>query len=67
MSTRNKPDNAVQKRLLEDITYELIPLNNLADQSMFLPAGSTVSVTCSPAKTIDVPGAGEGRRPPRPR
>tara|TARA_Y100000815_G_scaffold76903_1_gene65857 strand:- start:301 stop:1104 length:804 start_codon:yes stop_codon:yes gene_type:complete len=35
------------------MTYELIPLKNLADQSMFLPAGATVSVTCSPAKTID--------------
>ena len=53
MSTRNKADRAVQKRLLEGMTYELIPLKNLADQSMFLPAGSTVSVTCSPAKTVD--------------
>jgi methylenetetrahydrofolate reductase (NADPH) len=53
MNIRNKADSAVQKRLLESITYELIPLNNLADQSMFLPAGSTVSVTCSPAKTVD--------------
>ena len=53
MRTRNTADRAVQQRLLEGMTYELIPLKNLADQSMFLPAGSTVSVTCSPAKTVD--------------
>jgi methylenetetrahydrofolate reductase (NADPH) len=53
MNIRHKADRAMQKRLLERITYELIPLKNLADQSMFLPAGSTVSVTCSPAKTIE--------------
>ena len=53
MATRARADRAVQKRLLEGMTYELIPLKNLADQSMFLPAGATVSVTCSPAKTID--------------
>jgi len=35
------------------MTYELIPLKNLADQSAHLPDGATVSVTCSPAKTID--------------
>jgi len=35
------------------MTYELIPLKNLADQSTHLPAAATVSVTCSPAKTID--------------
>ncbi|HIE68415.1 MAG TPA: methylenetetrahydrofolate reductase, partial [Acidimicrobiia bacterium] len=53
MSIRNKADKAVQERLLKGMTFELIPLKNLADQSMFLPDGSTVSVTCSPAKTID--------------
>ena len=53
MAIRAMADRAVQKRLLEGMTYELIPLKNLADQSMFLPAGATVSVTCSPAKTID--------------
>jgi methylenetetrahydrofolate reductase (NADPH) len=35
------------------MTYELIPLKNVHDQVAFLPANSTVSVTCSPAKTID--------------
>ena len=51
MATRNQANRAVQKRLLEGMTYELIPLKNLADQSQHLPAGATVSVTCSPAKT----------------
>ncbi len=53
MVTRNQADKAVQKRLLEGMTYELIPLKNLTDQSQHLPAGATVSVTCSPAKTVD--------------
>ena len=48
MVTRNQADKAVQKRLLEGMTYELIPLKNLTDQSQHLPAGATVSVTCSP-------------------
>ena len=33
MVNRNQADKAVQKRLLEGMTYELIPLKNLADQS----------------------------------
>ena len=54
-SRADKPraDRAVQRRLLEGMTYELIPLKNLADQSRHLPEGATVSVTCSPAKTVD--------------
>ncbi|MDG2428498.1 MAG: methylenetetrahydrofolate reductase [Acidimicrobiales bacterium] len=50
---RSKADKPIQQRLLEGMTYELIPLKNLADQSAHLPDGATVSVTCSPAKTID--------------
>ena len=53
MATRPRTDRSVQRRLLEGMTYELIPLKNLADQSAHLPDGATVSVTCSPAKTID--------------
>ena len=34
-------------------TFELIPLKNVRDQSAFLPAGATVSVTASPAKGIE--------------
>jgi len=48
-----KTNKSAQRRLLEGMTYELIPLKNLADQSEHLPDGATVSVTCSPAKTID--------------
>ncbi|MEO8207694.1 MAG: methylenetetrahydrofolate reductase [Chloroflexota bacterium] len=40
-------------RVLEAPTFELIPLKNVHDQSAFLPAGATVSVTASPAKGID--------------
>ncbi len=53
MSSRLKVERSVQRRLLEGMTYELIPLKNLTDQSEHLPSGATVSVTCSPAKTID--------------
>jgi len=35
------------------MTFELIPLKNLEDQIRFIPAGATVSMTCSPAKTIE--------------
>lgn len=44
--------------LLDDMTYELIPLSNVLPQSEFLPEGARVSVTASPAKgmqaTIDL-------------
>ncbi len=44
--------------LLEDLTYELIPLSNVLPQSEFLPEGARVSVTASPAKgmqaTVDL-------------
>jgi methylenetetrahydrofolate reductase (NADH) len=38
----------------EGISFELIPLKNLEHQLPLLPAGSRVSVTCSPAKGVDV-------------
>jgi len=53
VADRTRTDKAAQRRLLEGMTYEVIPLKNLSDQSMFLPEGATVSVTCSPAKTVD--------------
>jgi methylenetetrahydrofolate reductase (NADH) len=37
-------------RVLEDPTFELIPLKNADAQAEHLPAGATVSVTASPAK-----------------
>ncbi len=46
------------RALLNDMTYELIPLSNVLPQSEFLPEGARVSVTASPAKgmqaTIDL-------------
>ena len=40
-------------RVLEAPTFELIPIRNAMDQAALLPAGSTVSVTASPAKGIE--------------
>jgi methylenetetrahydrofolate reductase (NADPH) len=34
-------------------TFELVPLKNALEQTAFLPAGATVSVTASPAKGIE--------------
>ena len=49
---------AAIRALLEDLTYELIPLSNVLPQAEFLPEGARVSVTASPAKgtqaTIDL-------------
>ena len=52
-SGRTTAERATHRRLLEGMTYELIPLKNVHEQAAFLPAGSTVSVMCSPAKTVD--------------
>ncbi len=40
---------AAIRALLEDFTYELIPLSNVLPQAAFLPEGARVSVTASPA------------------
>jgi methylenetetrahydrofolate reductase (NADPH) len=40
-------------RVLQSPTLELVPLKNALDQAAFLPPGSTVSVTASPAKGIE--------------
>ncbi len=40
------------RELLEAMTYEVIPLKNVYEQATHLEPGSTISVTCSPAKTI---------------
>jgi methylenetetrahydrofolate reductase (NADPH) len=40
-------------RVLRAPTFELIPLKNAIDRAALLPAGSTVSVTTSPAKGIE--------------
>jgi methylenetetrahydrofolate reductase (NADPH) len=44
---------AALARVLEDPTFELIPLKNVREQAAALPAGATVSVTASPAKGIE--------------
>ena len=41
------------RRVLEHAKFELIPLKNVLDQARFLPEGATVSVTASPAKTLE--------------
>jgi methylenetetrahydrofolate reductase (NADPH) len=40
-------------RVLDNPTFELIPLKNVRDQAAQLPHGETVSVTASPAKGLD--------------
>jgi len=45
--------NASIRNLVADMTYEVVPIKNLADQIPHIPAGSRVSVTCSPNKTIE--------------
>ncbi|HEX7950660.1 MAG TPA: hypothetical protein VF494_09955 [Candidatus Limnocylindrales bacterium] len=44
---------AAVARILRAPTFELVPLKNALDQAGFLPPGSTVSVTVSPAKGIE--------------
>ncbi|HYL40212.1 MAG TPA: methylenetetrahydrofolate reductase [Candidatus Binatus sp.] len=51
--TARSLDRPAIARLLADPTWELIPLRNARDQAAFLPPGSTVSVTASPAKGLD--------------
>ena len=53
MFENTRSDKKTQQLLLQGMTYELIPLKNVHDQAKFLPQNSTMSVTCSPAKTID--------------
>ena len=44
---------SIQLKLLDEKTYELIPLKNVHEQGEFLPQSSTISITCSPAKDIE--------------
>ena len=43
---------ATPRSLIADARYEVIPMKNVEPQIPHLPAGSVVSVTCSPAKGI---------------
>ncbi|HET9601200.1 MAG TPA: hypothetical protein VFP08_06395 [Acidimicrobiales bacterium] len=40
--------------LVDQVSFEVVPLKNLEAQLSLLPAGSKVSVTCSPVKGVDV-------------
>lgn len=44
---------AAIERVLQYPTFELIPLKNARDQAASLPRGATVSVTASPAKSLE--------------
>lgn len=44
---------STQLKLLDGMTYELIPLKNVHEQGEYLPQSSTISITCSPAKDIE--------------
>ncbi len=52
--SRLDPDRrAALARVLDDPTFELIPLKNIRDQAAALPRGAEVSVTASPGKGIE--------------
>ena len=46
-------DKAHRRELLDRARFEVIPLKNLTNQLPFLPPGTEVSVTASPAKTLE--------------
>lgn len=54
MSANPLPSTAteIHRRLVAEARYELIPLKNVDAQIAHVPAGSSVSVTCSPAKGL---------------
>jgi len=52
-SSLGPPAREALARLLTAPTFELIPLKTSMTQAAFLPPGSTVSVTASPAKGIE--------------
>lgn len=54
MSASSLPQTtpALQRQLVAEARYELIPLKNVDAQIAFVPKGSSVSITCSPAKGL---------------
>jgi methylenetetrahydrofolate reductase (NADPH) len=44
---------AALAKILAAPTFELLPLKNAFEQASYLPAGSTISITASPAKGIE--------------
>ena len=55
MSAQSIPQAAAttQRRLIADARFELIPMKSVESQIEHIPAGSSISVTCSPAKGLD--------------
>ena len=47
------PDGAYLRQLLTEARLEVIPLKNLSAELPYLPDGASVSVTASPAKTLE--------------
>lgn len=41
-----------RRHLIEELTFEVVPMKSLADAALALPDGAQVSVTCSPNKGI---------------
>ncbi len=54
MSASSLPQStpSLHHKLIAEARYELIPLKNVDAQIAFVPPGSSVSVTCSPAKGL---------------
>ena len=52
-SKETSADREHRRELLSTARFEVIPLNNLADQLPHFPSASPVSVTASPAKTLE--------------
>ena len=46
-------EKANRHSLIENMTFEVIPLKSLSDAEAALPAGAKVSVTASPAKGLE--------------
>jgi methylenetetrahydrofolate reductase (NADPH) len=55
MSAQSIPTtaSAIQRSLIAEARYELIPMKSVESQIEHVPVGSSVSVTCSPAKGLD--------------
>ena len=51
--TESAEEKANRLALIDDMTFEVIPLKSLTDAEAALPAGAKVSVTASPAKGIE--------------
>lgn len=47
------PSQSYRRKLLQEMTYEIVPMKSVEKAMVDLPAGAKVSVTCSPVKGID--------------